>query len=113
MRCAFAFPFVGIALAIPDVSSTLQYILKNTEGTNKYKYPTDFTRGILPVRVQKNAMMNLADVRRNLSTATTIIGMLHLYKIVVIVAGLTITGEMFHSTPVFPTVPYPPKQMSG
>ncbi|KAJ4346834.1 uncharacterized protein N0V89_010766 [Didymosphaeria variabile] len=50
MRFAFAIPFAGLALAssIPDVSSTLQNILKNTEQTNKYKYPTDFTRGILP-----------------------------------------------------------------
>lgn len=27
----------------------LQYILENTEKTNKYRYPTDFTRGIEPV----------------------------------------------------------------
>ncbi|KAL5433804.1 hypothetical protein PMIN07_000795 [Paraphaeosphaeria minitans] len=45
MRSAFALPIAGLALAS---SSTLQNILKNTEQTNKYTYPTDFTRGILP-----------------------------------------------------------------
>lgn len=51
MRPALALPLVGLAVAsaIPDVSSTLQNILKNTDGTNKYRYPTDFTRGIIPV----------------------------------------------------------------
>ncbi|KAF2646724.1 hypothetical protein P280DRAFT_464910 [Massarina eburnea CBS 473.64] len=39
---------VGTALALPDVSSTLQNILKNTDNTDKYSYPTDFTRGIIP-----------------------------------------------------------------
>ncbi|KAF2734619.1 hypothetical protein EJ04DRAFT_512328 [Polyplosphaeria fusca] len=38
----------GVAATIPDVSSTLQNILKNTDGSNKYSYPTDFTRGIIP-----------------------------------------------------------------
>ncbi|KAF1967487.1 hypothetical protein BU23DRAFT_559397 [Bimuria novae-zelandiae CBS 107.79] len=49
MYFALVLPF-GLALAssIPDVSSTLQNILKNTDGTNKYRYPTDFTRGIIP-----------------------------------------------------------------
>ncbi|KAF1994863.1 hypothetical protein P154DRAFT_475301 [Amniculicola lignicola CBS 123094] len=40
---------VGVfAAAIPDVSSTLQNILKNTDRSDKYTYPTDLTRGILP-----------------------------------------------------------------
>jgi hypothetical protein len=46
MRFALTVPFAGLALAS---SSTLQNILKNTEHTNRYSYPTDFTRGILPV----------------------------------------------------------------
>lgn len=29
--------------------SQLQSILKNTHGSSEYRYPTDFTRGILPV----------------------------------------------------------------
>ena len=36
--------------AVPDVTDTLQNILKNTDNSNKYKYPTDLTRGIIPVR---------------------------------------------------------------
>lgn len=38
------------AAAIPDVSSTLQNILQNTHGSDLYTYPTDLTRGIIPVR---------------------------------------------------------------
>ncbi|KAF2462770.1 uncharacterized protein BDR25DRAFT_308150 [Lindgomyces ingoldianus] len=37
-----------IASSIPDVSGTLQNILKNTDNSNKYTYPTDLTRGIIP-----------------------------------------------------------------
>ncbi|KAL0258572.1 hypothetical protein SLS55_006069 [Diplodia seriata] len=37
------------AAAIPDVSSTLQNILQNTHGSDLYTYPTDLTRGIIPV----------------------------------------------------------------
>lgn len=37
------------AAAIPDVSGTLQNILQNTHGSDLYTYPTDLTRGILPV----------------------------------------------------------------
>lgn len=33
-----------------DVSNGLQNILANTHGSNLYKYPTDLTRGIIPVR---------------------------------------------------------------
>ncbi|KAF1954162.1 hypothetical protein CC80DRAFT_537022 [Byssothecium circinans] len=52
MRASFiAIPCVllgSTALAYPDVSGILQNILKNTEKTDKYSYPTDFTRGIIP-----------------------------------------------------------------
>ncbi|ORX92986.1 PLC-like phosphodiesterase, partial [Clohesyomyces aquaticus] len=37
-----------IASTIPEVSNTLQNILKNTDKSNKYTYPTDLTRGIIP-----------------------------------------------------------------
>jgi hypothetical protein len=30
-------------------SAELQSVLKNTHGSNEYGYPTDFTRGIMPV----------------------------------------------------------------
>lgn len=33
---------------MPHASDALQNILKNTDGSNNYKYPTDFTRGIIP-----------------------------------------------------------------
>lgn len=33
----------------PDVSSSLQNILDNTHGSDLYTYPTDLTRGIIPV----------------------------------------------------------------
>lgn len=32
-----------------DISSSLQNILDNTHGSNLYTYPTDLTRGIIPV----------------------------------------------------------------
>lgn len=32
-----------------DVSSALQNILQNTDNDNAYHYPTDLTRGIVPV----------------------------------------------------------------
>lgn len=32
-------------------NGALQNILKNTDKTDKYRYPTDFTRGIEPVRL--------------------------------------------------------------
>lgn len=35
----------------PDVSGTLQNILSNTHGSDLYTYPTDLTRGIIPVRI--------------------------------------------------------------
>lgn len=34
---------------IPEVPSNLQNILKNTHKSQLYTYPTDFTRGIIPV----------------------------------------------------------------
>jgi hypothetical protein len=48
-----AFPALVTALITPyagERSDALQNILKNTDNANKYKYPTDFTRGIIPVR---------------------------------------------------------------
>lgn len=42
-----------LALAAPiqnqNLPSTLQNILANTDGSNLYTYPTDLTRGIIPV----------------------------------------------------------------
>lgn len=43
--CLFA---CTIECAVPDVPGALQNILKNTDNSNKYKYPTDLTRGIIP-----------------------------------------------------------------
>ncbi|MCJ1313017.1 hypothetical protein MMC25_006693 [Agyrium rufum] len=45
------------ALAVataPDVSSTLQNILANTDKSDLYTYPTDLTRGIVPVSLHRN-----------------------------------------------------------
>ncbi|KAF2280009.1 uncharacterized protein EI97DRAFT_498301 [Westerdykella ornata] len=42
------------AAAIPDVSSTLQNVLKNTDRSNSYRYPTDFTRGIVPKAIHSH-----------------------------------------------------------
>lgn len=39
---------MGFASPIPDVSTTLQNILKNTDKSSLYTYPTDLTRGIIP-----------------------------------------------------------------
>ncbi|KAF5861857.1 hypothetical protein ETB97_012408 [Aspergillus alliaceus] len=36
------------------VSTELQSVLKNTHGSNEYGYPTDFTRGILPIPVHSH-----------------------------------------------------------
>ncbi|KAL4939145.1 hypothetical protein BDV06DRAFT_214521 [Aspergillus oleicola] len=43
-----AFPTGSVALQ-QSQTSELQSILKNTHGSDEYRYPTDFTRGILPV----------------------------------------------------------------
>ena len=59
MRYSLATPafFVSLISAapttntyIPPVSDALQNILKNTDKSENYKYPTDFTREIVPVR---------------------------------------------------------------
>lgn len=42
-------PRQDIANQYPDVSNTLQNILSNTHGSDLYTYPTDLTRGIVPV----------------------------------------------------------------
>ena len=41
--------FVAYAPADGMGASALQNILKNTDKTDKYRYPTDFTRDIEPV----------------------------------------------------------------
>lgn len=53
---ALAFPalvtaYLAYAPAAPGTldNGALQNILKNTDKTDKYRYPTDFTRGIEPV----------------------------------------------------------------
>ncbi|KAF2269308.1 hypothetical protein CC78DRAFT_277062 [Lojkania enalia] len=43
-----------LASTIPDVSGTLQNILKNTDKSDLYKYPTDLTRGIVPIPVHSH-----------------------------------------------------------
>lgn len=65
---SFAAEMLSLALALPAlvtayvayapaegsgafVNGALQNILKNTDKTDKYKYPTDFTRGIEPVSI--------------------------------------------------------------
>ena len=49
-----AFPALAAGFITPyaasERSDALQNILKNSDNTSKYKYPTDFTRGIIPVR---------------------------------------------------------------
>jgi hypothetical protein len=49
----FTFPSLVAGFIAPyaagERSDALQNILKNSDNTNKYKYPTDFTRGIIPV----------------------------------------------------------------
>ena len=37
-------------------NGALQNILKNTDKTDKYRYPTDFTRGIEPVRLGPSSL---------------------------------------------------------
>lgn len=45
----------GLVAAVPasvpqlDISATLQNILANTDNSPSYTYPTDLTRGIIPV----------------------------------------------------------------
>ena len=51
MRFLSLVPFPLLALAAPvsiPISSTLQNILDNTDGSDLYTYPTDITRGIVP-----------------------------------------------------------------
>jgi hypothetical protein len=44
-----------------DISSSLQNILANTHGSDAYRYPTDLTRGIVPVSGVVNALDLSAD----------------------------------------------------
>ena len=49
---ALAFPALVtayLAYVPAEASGALQNILKNTDKTDKYRYPTDFTRDIEPV----------------------------------------------------------------
>jgi hypothetical protein len=41
--------FLAVPTEALEGTSELQSILKNTHRSSEYKYPTDFTRGILPV----------------------------------------------------------------
>lgn len=40
---------VGPDAVVGSITSSLQYVLKNTHGGNEYEYPTDITRDIRPV----------------------------------------------------------------
>lgn len=42
----------GVVAVPPDVSRSLQNILANTDKSNAYTYPTDLTRGIVPVSIE-------------------------------------------------------------
>jgi hypothetical protein len=56
---ALAFPALVtayLAYAPSEASDALQNILKNTDRTDKYRYPTDFTRDIEPVRIERRSL---------------------------------------------------------
>ncbi|KAL4996208.1 hypothetical protein BDV10DRAFT_187300 [Aspergillus recurvatus] len=46
--------FLAFRTEALDGASELQSILKNTHRSSEYKYPTDFTRGILPIPVHSH-----------------------------------------------------------
>lgn len=50
--------YVAYAPAEGTGTSALQNILKNTDKTDKYRYPTDFTRGIEPVSLNPSSTVN-------------------------------------------------------
>jgi hypothetical protein len=50
LSALFSVAVTVLAAPVPDVSSTLQNILSNTHNSDLYTYPTDLTRGIIPVR---------------------------------------------------------------
>jgi len=57
------------------ISSGLQNILANTHGSDLYTYPTDLTRGIIPVRKHLASFTDTSDINlRNPSTPTTTTG---------------------------------------
>ena len=62
--------------AAGERSDALQNILKNSDNTSKYKYPTDFTRGIIPVchAIMDATLLRRAHATRNRFTAITITG---------------------------------------
>ncbi|KAK5106086.1 hypothetical protein LTS08_000202 [Lithohypha guttulata] len=45
-----------------DISASLQNILANTHGSELYTYPTDLTRGIIPVGLELFAWTTIADM---------------------------------------------------
>ncbi len=47
---------ITVSAVSPDVSSTLGNILANTDRSNRYTYPTDLTRGIIPVRIKRDVL---------------------------------------------------------
>ena len=55
---------VLVSTTAPDVSSGLQSILSNTGGNRLYTYPTDLTRGVIPVSPLHGcpAYVQLADI---------------------------------------------------
>lgn len=59
---ALAFPALVTAYLAyapsSEASGALQNILKNTDKTDKYRYPTDFTRDIEPVSIPRIHLMN-------------------------------------------------------
>ncbi|KAL3431123.1 hypothetical protein BDV09DRAFT_176881 [Aspergillus tetrazonus] len=46
--------FLAVSTEALEGTSELQSILKNTHRSSEYKYPTDFTRGILPIPVHSH-----------------------------------------------------------
>lgn len=62
MALVLAFAAVVAASPLPPrhstspVSSSLQNVLTNTHGSRDYGYPTDFTRGIMPVRLPVHSL---------------------------------------------------------
>ena len=51
--------FLTAGNSTPDISSTLQNILANTDRSDLYTYPTDLTREIVPVGIIPLQRINL------------------------------------------------------
>ncbi|KAL4902393.1 hypothetical protein BDW74DRAFT_63395 [Aspergillus multicolor] len=54
LLAAAAALFLAFPTEAVEGASELQSVLKNTHGSSDYKYPTDFTRGILPIPVHSH-----------------------------------------------------------